>query len=77
MSNDAAAKELIEFAKNGLNKFDNPKMYTPLTEGFAQVRAHTGEPPPLAPEEAEKYQKSSEPEPKQKRRVLLMCVRCA
>ena len=29
MSSAAAAKKLIEFAKDGLNKFDNPQMYKP------------------------------------------------
>jgi chromosome segregation ATPase len=29
MANDAAAKELLEFAKNRLNKFYNPKLYNP------------------------------------------------
>merc|ERR1719371_16417 len=29
MASDAAAKELIEFAKNRLNKFYNPKLYKP------------------------------------------------
>ena len=70
MSSDAAAKELIQFAKNGLNKFGNQKMYKPPAEGFAQVRAHNGEAPPPAPEEPKKYQKSGEPEPKRKRIIL-------
>jgi len=60
MSSDAAAKELIEFAKNRLNKFYNPKMYKPPAEGFAQVRAHNGDAPPPPPEEPKKYQKSGE-----------------
>merc|ERR1719291_1096796 len=29
MANDAAAKEVLGFAKNRLNKFYNPKLYTP------------------------------------------------
>merc|ERR1719284_1919307 len=29
MASDAAAKELLEFAKNRLNKFYNPKLYKP------------------------------------------------
>merc|ERR1719206_1654094 len=29
MANDAAAKELLGFAKNRLNKFYNPKLYKP------------------------------------------------
>ena len=40
MAADAAAKELIEFAKNRLNKFYNPKLYKPPAE-FAQVRSPT------------------------------------
>lgn len=34
---DAAAKESIEFAKNGLNKFDNPKRYKPSCRVFAEA----------------------------------------
>jgi chromosome segregation ATPase len=60
MASDAAAKELIEFAKNRLNKFYNPKLYKPPAEGFAQVHAHTGEAPPPPPEAPKKYQKSGE-----------------
>merc|ERR1711966_315712 len=32
MANDGAAKELLEFAKNRLNKFYNPKLYKPLAK---------------------------------------------
>jgi len=60
MASDAAAKELIEFAKNRLNKFYNPKLYKPPAEGFAQVRAHNGEAPPPAPEAPKAYSKSGE-----------------
>ena len=70
MSSAAAAKELIGFAKDGLNKFDNPKMYKPPAGGLAQVRAHNGEAPPPAPQEPQKHQKSGEPQPKQKRITL-------
>jgi chromosome segregation ATPase len=59
MASDAAAKELIEFAKNRLNKFYNPKLYKPPAE-FAQVRAHSGEAPPPAPEAPKAYSKSGE-----------------
>jgi len=59
MASDAAAKELIEFAKNRLNKFYNPKLYKPPAE-LAQVRAHSGEAPPPPPEAPKKYSKSSE-----------------
>jgi len=58
MASDAAAKELIEFAKNRLNKFYNPKLYKPPAE-FAQVRAHKDAPPP-PPESIESYSKKSE-----------------
>jgi peptidoglycan hydrolase CwlO-like protein len=44
MASDKAAKELLEFAKNRLNKFYNPKMYKP--EGLVQVHAHDAPPPP-------------------------------
>merc|ERR1719243_136782 len=58
-ANDAAAKELLEFAKNRLNKFYNPKLYKPPAKGaFVQVHAHDAPPPP--PETAGAYQKKSE-----------------
>ena len=47
-----AAKELLEFAKNRLNKFYNPKLYKPPAM-FMQVSMHKGKadpgPPPAAP----------------------------
>merc|ERR1719446_2051943 len=58
MASDAAAKELIEFAKNRLNKFYNPKLYKPPAE-FAQVRSHREAPPP-PPESFDAYSKKSE-----------------
>jgi chromosome segregation ATPase len=54
---NAAAKELLEFAKNRLNKFYNPKLYKP-DGAFAQVRAHDAPPPP--PETFGAYSKKSE-----------------
>merc|ERR1719238_1845081 len=60
MASDAAAKELIEFAKNRLNKFYNPKLYKPPAEGFAQVHAHNGADPGPAPEGPKAYSKSGE-----------------
>jgi hypothetical protein len=56
LTNDNAAKELIGFAKNRLNKFYNPKMYkappaTEMTEALAQVA------PPPPPETAGAYAK--------------------
>jgi chromosome segregation ATPase len=51
---NAAAKEILEFAKNRLNKFYNPKMYKP-DNAFAQVHAHDAPPPPPeAPARAKK-----------------------
>jgi chromosome segregation ATPase len=52
MASDAAAKELLEFAKNRLNKFYNPKLYKPPEEAaaFVQISLHSAqEPPPEAP----------------------------
>jgi chromosome segregation ATPase len=54
---NAAAKELLEFAKNRLNKFYNPKLYKP-DNAFAQVHAHDAPPPP--PETFGAYSKKSE-----------------
>merc|ERR1719454_1335908 len=52
MVNNQAAKELLEFAKNRLNKFYNPKLYKPPAM-FMQISAHRGKadpgPPPAAP----------------------------
>jgi len=55
MASNSAAKELIEFAKNRLNKFYNPKLYKPE---FVQVHAHEAPPPP--PESIDAYSKKSE-----------------
>merc|ERR1719359_2306217 len=53
MVNTQAAKELLEFAKNRLNKFYNPKLYKPPPAMFMQISAHRGKadpgPPPAAP----------------------------
>merc|ERR1719486_1691840 len=52
MVNNQAAKELLDFAKNRLNKFYNPKLYKPPAM-FMQISAHKGKadpgPPPAAP----------------------------
>merc|ERR1719223_1891099 len=52
MENNQAAKELLEFAKNRLNKFYNPKLYKPPAM-FMQISMHRGKadpgPPPEAP----------------------------
>jgi chromosome segregation ATPase len=57
MASDTAAKELLEFAKNRLNKFYNPKLYKPPKEGasFAQREA-----PPPPPEDIKAYSKKGE-----------------
>jgi len=59
MAGNAAAKELIGFAKNRLNKFYNPKLYKPPA-AMAQVRAHNGVAPPPPPEAVEAYSKKGE-----------------
>ena len=41
MVNNQSAKELLEFAKNRLNKFYSPKLYKPPAM-FMQSIAHTG-----------------------------------
>jgi len=56
MAGNAAAKELIEFAKNRLNKFYNPKLYKP--PAFAQAHSHEAPAPP--PESFDAYSKKSE-----------------
>jgi len=50
MANDAAAKDILAFAKNRLNKFYNPKLYKPPS--FLQVSMRSDAdpgPPPAAP----------------------------
>merc|ERR1719329_2138773 len=58
MAGNAAAKELIGFAKNRLNKFYNPKLYKPPAAAMAQIRMHSGDAPP--PEAVEAYSKKGE-----------------
>jgi chromosome segregation ATPase len=57
-ASDSAAKEILAFAKNRLNKFYNPKLYKPDDAMLAQVRAHDAPPPP--PPTAAAYSKKSE-----------------
>jgi len=58
MASDTAAKELMKFAKNRLNKFYNPKQYKPV---FAQVSQHAYKAaPPPPPETFGAYTKKSE-----------------
>merc|ERR1719230_76113 len=58
MANNGAAKEIMLFAKNRLNKFYNPKLYKPPAKEFAQVSSHDAPPPP--PETFGAYSKQSE-----------------
>jgi len=62
---DTAAKEILLFAKNRLNKFYNPKLYKPppVEEPtmFAQISVHrNGDAPPPPPETFKAYTKKSE-----------------
>jgi len=59
MAGDAAAKELIGFAKNRLNKFYNPKLYKPPA-ALVSIHAHGRDAPPPPPEAVEAYGKKSE-----------------
>jgi len=59
MAGDAAAKELIGFAKNRLNKFYNPKLYKPPA-AFVSISAHSHAAPPPPPAAVEAYSKKSE-----------------
>jgi len=59
MAADAAAKELIGFAKNRLNKFYNPKLYKPPA-AFVSIGAHGRDAPPPPPAAVEAYSKKSE-----------------
>jgi len=58
MVNNQGAKEILEFAKNRLNKFYNPKLYKPPAM-FMQIAMHKDAPPP-APEAPGAYKKSGE-----------------
>jgi archaellum component FlaC len=57
-ASDSAAKEILAFAKNRLNKFYNPKLYKPEEAMMAQVHSHDAPPPP--PETFGAYSKKSE-----------------
>jgi len=61
---DTAAKEILLFAKNRLNKFYNPKLYKPPSDApemFVQVAAHESKgAPPAPPESFNAYTKKSE-----------------
>jgi chromosome segregation ATPase len=56
MAADVAAKELIGFAKNRLNKFYNPKLYKP--PALVSINAHGRDAPPPPPEAVDAYSKS-------------------
>jgi len=60
MAADAAAKELIGFAKNRLNKFYNPKLYKPPAAALVAIKAHDGDAPPPPPAAVEAYGKKTE-----------------
>jgi len=61
MASDAQAKELLEFAKNRLNKFYNPKLYKPPAASFVQISSHDNKKadPGPAPEAPAAYEKKS------------------
>jgi len=63
MSSNAAAKELLGFAKNRLNKFYNPKLYKPPAASFIQISKHEQSDevaPPPPPAAVGAYQKKGE-----------------
>jgi len=65
MSDDTAAKELLAFAKNRLQKFYNPKLYKEPSkaDAFLQIvsaHAHTQEPGPPPATFGKEYKKSGE-----------------
>jgi septal ring factor EnvC (AmiA/AmiB activator) len=63
MASDSAAKELLDFAKNRLNKFYNPKLYKapPAADAvFAEVRAHQNDAPEAPPQALGAYKKKGE-----------------
>jgi chromosome segregation ATPase len=60
MSSNAAAKELLSFAKNRLNKFYNPKLYKPpAAAAFLQISRHS-QTQPEAPDAPGAYEKKGE-----------------
>jgi archaellum component FlaC len=61
MASDSAAKELLEFAKNRLNKFYNPKLYKPPAASLMQISSHVQkDAPPPPPEAPGAFKKKSE-----------------
>jgi len=59
MASDSAAKELLNFAKNRLNKFYNPKLYKAPAAAMAQIKQHVQDAPGPAPEAPAAYKKKS------------------
>lgn len=59
-ASDTAAKELLAFAKNRLNKFYNPKLYKPETTQATLVQVHLHDAPPPPPEAPAAFAKKSE-----------------
>merc|ERR1719453_2123482 len=60
VANDAAAKDILAFAKNRLNKFYNPKLYKPEAASFMQISAHGAADPGPAPEAPKAFKKNAE-----------------
>jgi len=65
MASDTSAKQLLDFAKNRLNKFYNPKLYKPPPKrelSFVQVSAHSQhtDAPGPAPEAPGPFKKKTE-----------------
>jgi len=61
MVSDSQAKELLNFAKNRLNKFYNPKLYNAGGASFVQISSHHGKADPgPAPEAPGAYKKKGE-----------------
>merc|ERR1712127_164055 len=61
MANNAAAKDILAFAKNRLNKFYNPKLYKEPAASLVQVSMHRQlDAPPPPPEAPGSYEKKGE-----------------
>jgi len=61
IQSDSAAKDILAFAKNRLNKFYNPKLYKPDgAASFMQISSHGKADPGPAPEAPKAFKKNSE-----------------
>jgi len=61
IQSDSAAKDILAFAKNRLNKFYNPKLYKPDgAASFMQISAHGAADPGPAPEAPKSFKKNAE-----------------